>query len=347
MVRRRRVRAIAWLTVIGILSGCTASGTSRSGPPSAAVIVTPAEAHAVVEGFWPKREAAVVKASIEELNDIESGTAALADKAVASDKRLRSPAPTPARIRRHGPIAVFVPRQTRYPATFLAEVNTTTYDGVSPRQMMMVFRRANTMDRWRLDHYAVWGLNDVDETGTGTNFDAPASAVSGIDIASLPAEVAEYWQTCWTTGHPPAKAQFVPGYWTTDRCERIAQSGPGRFDPACGCVPELRYKPYPNARTFAFVVRTRSVLACFAIEITDTSKPEQQSVLQQDTGRDNWGGLLPPGLYDEIVQTSIRQVCALADTSQPVNLIGDNDDDAFVRITGTPANRSPETVTLA
>jgi hypothetical protein len=338
-VRHRSLTLLATVLLIWS-SACTDRGHRRGADAAASgnPVITPDEARALVRGFWPRREAAFAAADVAAIQRLETGAAVLADVGVLQDVAGRMPSPSIARVRDHGQIGVWVPRQEVFPAVFLAAVNTETHEDRAARQMLLVFSKGRRGARWRLAQYGVWGRASIDEDARrGDSFSAPPPVIEGLRPGALPSELAAFWQACWDTGDVPS-SRFLPGYWTTQRCELIAGSRPGEFSPACGCIPSLRYRPYPNAEQYAFTFRS-GLLACFAIEIEDVSTARPGRALFQDRNRNNWGGLLAAGWYREIVKIDLRQVCVVGGPhdARMMQVIGDNGDYATVRVRARPA----------
>ena len=345
-MRGKRVRSVAFSVVMlfGIagMTGCVdhSSGPHRTTSP--APVITAVQARAIVAGFWPMREQALVTLDLKRINQLEAGVAGTIDTAITNDILGRMPQRNLATVRDHGPIMVFVPRQTHYPATFLAEVITTRYGSAESMKEIMVFRRQQQSDTWRLVLDAGSDTTTVDTTGMGSGFDAQLPHFAGQDAANWPGQLADYWQSWWTTGHSPRYQPFAPGYWTTQRGALIARSARGRPNSHCGCSATLRYQPYPQGGTFAYNTHGGGLLECFATKITDTSVPAPGSGLAQDIGRNNWGAPLAPGIYQRIQMTTIRPSCVYANppTGLPLDVLGG--EDGNITVSGMPGCRADQ-----
>lgn len=318
---------------VAVLPGCSTDSRRDR------VVISPAAARAVVQSYWPKREAAIAAGDVTRIKALESGAAGQVDGAVAEDEHARSPWPGSARVRTHKEVMVFVPRQTTYPATFLAEVITETYESREPFKEIMVFIKSSADMPWQLTLDVGGSTIGVDPAGVDNRFDPAPPRLAGVDPSAFPGKLASYWQACWVTGRAPIGNgnDFLPGYWTTQKCNAIAGSSPGRFDPTCGCIPRLSYSSNSATGEFSFNTHSGSLLSCFAIRIDDQSRALPHAVLLQDDGRNHWGGKLPPGTYSEIDQTSLRQVCVFTGPQQRdlLDVLGGTD--AFIKITGIPA----------
>lgn len=313
-------------------TGCT-TGASKASRP----VITPAQARAFVASFWPMREKALAEQDAIAIGRLETGAAGLIDQATNQDLLARSPFRSVARVRDHRQIMVFVPRQSTYPATFLAEVLTTYYDqSQGALKQLLTFTKRDAASPWLLALDATATNLDIDPAGMSDTFDPPPPDLPGVDPESFPQDLAEYWNSWWQTGHESPTPPFLAGYWTTERGALIAESGPGRIDPGCGCKTTLKYTPDKDVKPIVFNVQSGALLACFAIRIDESHTP-LTGYLRQGAGRNEWGGQLPPGLYRRIDQVAIREACIHASPAQGgvLEVLGGPDED--ISIQGTPA----------
>ncbi len=126
--------------------------TNPSGP-----VITPEQAEAVVRAFWPLQELALSSNDRRLTDMVESGPAAEFDDAVSVDNLQRLHLPNLRVVRPLNGVEVFVPLQSSFPATFLAEVLTTVF-GTSPEGdppgtpsvEVLVFQRPDAATPWRV-----------------------------------------------------------------------------------------------------------------------------------------------------------------------------------------------------
>lgn len=340
---RRPALSLALAAAVALVGGCSGHKPATHRLATAPAVVTPAQARAIVSAFWPKREAALAALDLSQVNTLEAGVADEVDTAITKDILGRTPRRNLATVRQHGPVMVFVPRQTRYPATFLGEVLTNRYGSTAPFKEVMVFRKTSPSDSWRLVLEVGSETATVDPSGMSAAFDAPLPHFTGVDVARLPAELPAYWQTWWTTMHAPNDSPFAPGYWTTQRGALIAESGGGRLSPQCHCFTTLRYRPYPQGGVYSFNTHSGGLLECFATTITATSTPPAGTALVQDLDRNNWGAPLTPGIYRRITLVTLRPSCVYANPPEglPVSVLGG--EDGTISVTGIPGCRPGRT----
>jgi hypothetical protein len=321
---------------------------NSSGP-----VVTPAQAGEIVSALWPLRERALAQNDAAATDRLETDVAREFDDAVSADDRARPHLPNLRTVRGHLSIWVFVPVQRTYPAAFLAEVVTSLNGAApspnpivtSPYSELMVMTRRDRWSTWMLGldtGYAAGPSVFPDETGAG--FDA-GPLPSWAAPADLPGMLAGYWQSWIDTGAPPAGPDpWGPGYWTTERGGYLAQHRNGAPQASCGCIGQARYAADPAADgLWTFTIRNLDAagpldLTCSTVRVRDRLSPAPpDTTLQQDDLRDNWGGLLAPGLYTSMTQDSVRQTCIESAPARSAGLaaVGGNGD--VVRVQGSRA----------
>jgi hypothetical protein len=319
-----------------------------------APLVSPDQARAVVAAFWPLREDALNADDTARTDELESGVAREYDDAVSFlDLQVYRGAPRKGlrRVRTYSNLAVFVPRQEKYPITFMAQVQTGLYvanetaPAASPYVEMMVFRRDDAASHWKL----------VYDTGyQGTQLEAPASpsadgfaasptTPSWIAVASVPGLLASYWQHWKDTGTPPPQTPFLPGYWTSERGPLIARDRQNTFDNICHCLVRSDYRADPERDgLYVFGVQRggrSTTLACSTVRIRESFTPARaDETLVQDQARNQWEPWLAPGDYRHISVDSLRQSCvAIGQTrAEGLAVIGGNGE--YVNATGVSAS---------
>ncbi|HEX6538775.1 MAG TPA: hypothetical protein VF155_06325, partial [Candidatus Dormibacteraeota bacterium] len=113
-------------------------------PSTPGVTVDPAEAASVVRAVWPAREEALFVRDTATVTRLETGSAAAWDTIRCT---FGCPPPSPRPLEE---LRTFVPRETTYPAAFLAEVRTTTDNHAQPYIEIMVLSRESAHEPWRV-----------------------------------------------------------------------------------------------------------------------------------------------------------------------------------------------------
>jgi hypothetical protein len=299
-------------------------------PPASAPLVTPAQARRVVAAAWPLRDRVLASRDLSTLEAIEAGPALVGDEA-----RMRSGGP-PNRpnASAHAPreVAVYVPRQRRWPLRFLAEGVTTSAG--KPFLELMIFRRSSPRSRWQVVYDTGYGR------GTGPPL-SPEPAIldaQGYDVVPPHAEIpagdavpalARYWQAWLDHPSPPvAIPAFLPGTWTTDYGESVA----GKQDGVAvnGHPAHVVYgdRPSPRGQLWTFGVDGDRELVCSPMHQTTT----WSGTSHQDAARSNWGPDLAPGAYSSITADIVREPCIIVPPSG--GLVAFGADRWVVRLSG-------------
>jgi hypothetical protein len=281
-----------------------------SAPAAAgAPVITPDRARVLLAAFWPVREQALSDCDLATLNRIDAGSARDGDVARARCGCLiRSPTTG------IDESEVFVPRQTTYPASFVAQVRTEETSGTSWAEAM-VFTRAAPAAPWQLslatgyaadpDKLVVLGSPLTDAEGYAKVPDAATRAAAERAAPAL----AAFWQESRDSGTVPASS-FAPSPWTTSVPARMADH-PQDLPQANGLVGHFRYS-VDQGDPMVHVLSDGSDLACRAIrtEQTYTAGPDG-ALPYQSLDRKNWGAELAPGSYRSITLHGVSQTCFL------------------------------------
>jgi hypothetical protein len=285
------------------------------GPTGAAI--DPGQAADLIRAFWPIREQALVDHDRGNLSKLESGSAMQVD-VVGCDRACQA-AP---QVRGITQLRVFVPRQERFPAAFLAEVLTTARGGDGPQVERLIFTRIARTTPWSL-------ALDVTQPGVARLGDAPETDSAGFDQAppalrqspppsALPTALADYYQYWTTHGTAPHPTAFSPGILTDQLGRQLWQRVQG--DAHGGAHDTARYlaDSRDGVWTFAASVldsnglpRTGWSLTCGTVRFRWTTAAVDPRVgpVLQPTDRSRFGNLLAPGAYASIGESGVQQVC--------------------------------------
>ena len=322
--RTRRLGATLAIFIL-ILSVSTTAQASTA--PAAAQVISPAAAVAVVDAMWPQREQALAGDDQAVTDRLETGVAREYDDAITADdlglheRSLRI-------VRPHGPVRVFVPPETGYPADFLAEVETSEYETPSVQWTeMMIFTEAAPGAPWLLAFDTGYAGPLVQEpVRTAGGLDAAAPKLGWIAPASVGPMLASYWQHWKDDRSPPPGTVFAPGYWTTEHGRNdIATTKQGGVSSDCGCRRWVTYRSDARDGVYQFAFTPTAGyplldLVCSTVRYSDVARPLAGQTLYQNPARTNWGGTLPPGNYSSITSEGLRQTCVIASPSQGVAL---------------------------
>lgn len=310
------------------------SGSGWSEGPGTPV-VTPHGAREIFASFWPQREAAIAARSSAQIQALESGSAGRGDL-----ERVRCACPIRRSPGRYGPISVFVPRQTTYPARFMVEAATTRSPNI-PWTEVMVFIRASAHARWTLDLDTGWerpaGVAPVlRQAGTDTQgFDPRPSPSTQAQARTVEAALVTYWQAAKREGRVPEPNPFQPGPWTNDMAARLAEHPQGTIQ-ANGLIGHNSYSTEGGGRLYAFTDSRGNEIACGVVleKVVDTAGPG--GAPYQNTDRTNWGPDLRPGPYRSITMVNQWQTCFILSPGADPALVLGGDGLNESRTTGVP-----------
>jgi hypothetical protein len=284
-----------------------ALAVSDNGP----TVITPAQALGVAkallrwhdDGLAQLNGGAIAKVEVEPARGYDLSVIAYA---LANSQRLTS--------ERGTAVAVIVPRQSSYPAYFLAVVSLTTLQGAVPAESgaLIVAVRADRSSPWRLSYITEWGGSahqftpTLDEQGYAM---MPPGSVSDVAInpAAVPDLVAKYWQGWRTDGAAPGDPQseaLAPGPWTTELGPTLRRHGQR------GRTNVTAYRVDGADSIYLTRVDLKSELECFTVRVDETDTFTAPGTFQ-DPWRSLWGPLLPAGIYSEVRTSGIEMSCAI------------------------------------
>lgn len=273
-------------------------------PPEPGPVVTPKTAEQIVRAAWDVHNLAVTHVDTTLMANLDTGLALEVDLGRCScGDRLP--------LGRALGVAVSVPRQTTYPAQFLAEV-ATTHD-VDPFVAFVVFSRSDPGSPWKLAFLGGMVVDNASVTPPATDADGylrTEPAAPKVDPAAVHAQLADYWRTAKRTQAVPPPGVFRPGVWTTDFAKTLSEHGQGQIG-SNGLIGWYAYQadPAPDHR-FVFAEGQGWRIVCSAVRVQKTftgSGPGDGPF--QDPNRQNWGASVPPGVHTAITTTQVSVPC--------------------------------------
>jgi hypothetical protein len=309
--------------------------------PAGSATITPAAAQTLVRAFWPVREQGLSRRSAETIRAIEDGSAREWD-VIGCTMGCPPPQPRPA-----GEVRVFVPYQTTYPASFMAEVMSTTYHSTTtPMTEIFVFTRQSPSAPWYISFNTNFTgpahLADVAPLDQ-RDFAQPVSPDPRHAPVALIGGLAAYWQHWRDTGTAPPKTEFTDGYFSSGVGKDI---GAGRQDFAAEGIDEhATYTADPQAGLWSFALEGTSpggsspntaALTCGTVRLRSVSTPlAKGGAVVQDTDLLPYGNLLRPGSYSSVTVTGLHMTCLRTQTGQlGIEAIGDSGEQT--RVVGVP-----------
>lgn len=322
---RPRWNRRASILVLGLLTPAVIAATPAPSPTLPPDLylggnVTPALNSAVagriLTAWWPLHERALASNDIAMTDALETGPARAFDDAVSRENiavggNLRV-------VREFSDFRVFVPWQYHLPAYFLAEVATAVYGTTNeypkgtPYIEILLFTRADEKSHWMASLRTGHTNGGFDE---GTSFqrdfetyNMQPPTLRWIKPTDVPAKLADYWSYCYVHGSP-AEPPFVKGFWTTEFCPRLQSDR--EHELSLGIKTSGNY--YVDLKRdgfWEFNVYGDWDFACFTVRV-ERKLTSARGALNQDRSRNNYGGLLAPGIYSVITDSILHQSCVL------------------------------------
>ncbi|HEY4896317.1 MAG TPA: hypothetical protein VII01_09530 [Solirubrobacteraceae bacterium] len=353
--RRSALAALAALLPAALAFAIPHGGSASGRGP----VITPTAARLVLAAVWGKRELARTSDDADAIKALDTSPELARDMSVTIEARDRGG--WSQRVQR--PLersVVLVPQQMRFPASFLAVVQTTSQWSASPvshtpaglATALLVFTRASRSATWRVAMETNYH-GTIEQTSVGLDlgafaapatFSAPASQPAWTSPARAIRELAAFYEHYAEDGVAPPHSPFLPSYWTTGQGEQIA---------AVGLNGQVSPRGFRNHVTYTTDLAADGLyqfglgamnLTCGTVRGREIAKPaEAGGYLNQPADRANWGGWLAPGAYSRITSALMHQVClVIAPTSfGGIQAISGDDEDDDLNVVGALLFRYP------
>ncbi|MDQ1625717.1 MAG: hypothetical protein QOJ49_1215 [Actinomycetota bacterium] len=312
--------------------------TSASAIPGARGVVTTAEAESVFRAFWPRHERALVAHDLGALQHLDAGAAADYERGALACGCLHLTGARPMLA-----LEFFVRRQSRYPANFVVEAETS--QGGPPEVEIFVFRKAAAGAPWLVIQNSRIGAEDWNGHVPGHSlippdgYALPPSKAQHAKALGLARALAAEWQRAKETGRVPSRSAFQLSGRTAGRMQQIA-AFPQDTEQANGLLGHATF--YVDPRDPLVEVNENGVdLACQPVRETMVYRPHPGKMLVQDPARSFWGTLLAPGRYSTVTKLGSWQTCFRIDerAAGPVAVLNHDTDGGIPTATlpvGTP-----------
>jgi hypothetical protein len=315
-------------------SGSSHAATPTAAPSTAATLVTPATAAQVVKHYWRVHEHALVTRNLPALARLSTGAARRWEQAAVSCGCLRVTSPRPLQE-----TSYFVPRQTRYPASFVAAAETNV--GGTPWAELLVFTKRSATAAWQVSEDSGFGppKGEAPELGDpvsdGEGYDLPVSAAQHSRAVRVAARFAAVWQHAKDTGRVPTTSGFQMTGQTGARVAELAAFPQGHIQDN-GAIGRFRFST-SRSDHLVEVADGPDDLACQPVHETVRYTAPAGRMIGQDNARTQWGPSLPPGVYRTVVSRDVWQTCFLIPPTAGVP-IGVTDQDVGGAIVSPPAS---------
>ena len=326
---RENLRALAASPVPASLSVANAEGP----------VIDQRQARKILSDLWAHREAVLYtvawskrRSDERRLALYETGPAAEGHRMVLQiARKIDSGTGWTARVFHGG--RVWVPRQTKFPAYFVAQVRTTRArtatgeDHNSPYTSIIVVGRQSRRDRWRVvvetgelaDEYGPPWTAPLPETQPDGFTPEPVTWIDGREAFDRYLAYQLYWRVA---GREPPRTPFKPGEHTTVLGQEKSQFPQDR--PAGPGGPVIHSRFYTDRRDPIFEVGldAHTRLACGTGRRHATFKPERRGGLLYQPHRGTGYGIeLPEGHYEYIERRELFQTCIVIGRRESDGLI--------------------------
>ena len=277
--------------------------------PAGRPVITPAGAELVLQEMWTARHNALTIHDQPAIRALDTGSALIGDLSGAQCTCSFGDSYTESRV--------FVSRQVRYPARFVAMVETESSDGEA-LVVVLAFTRSSMKTSWRLSlatnfvpvqHLSAWSEPPTDAAGYASPPDPSIRSVAG----PMPHRLAEYYQAAKNTGRMPANP-FEASWWTTDVVAKIAAHRQDRSQ-ANGLRGHFRYTVAPKDPLFLALVGEHDAMACGVVRVRVVYTGYHGRFPHQTADRLNWGLELAPGDYRSVTTMGVSQTCFIIPTA--------------------------------
>ncbi len=309
-------------------------------PQTPGVTIDQPLAMRIVDSMWPVREQALDTDDATPLAGFETGSALQGDTADLLARACGCNDYTPRAIATHD---LFIPRQTAYPAWFIAELTTGPVDLTSSDVSLMVFTRASAAAHWMLSLETGYSI----AAPTAWVYATPETMTSGFDLPSpthneLPGDLAAYYQHWATDGTAPT-SPFAPGVFTSSVGQ--TQVATDKTYASEGQVHRVTYSvdlaadgvwsaSANNDRDQPSYGWTLTCGTEHYVSVTTLAKGATPIVQPADVSA--WGSTLPPGQYTSVTQWGLHESCFMDDPyGTPYIVLGHQG--GVTRSTGVPA----------
>lgn len=330
VLRKRLLGALCALLCLALLAGCqqeepageddegTSLGVSRD------PILLPDDAREIVEDLNAGSDKANETIDDKLQNSIETSPARDIDDAFFKRLKALGRTSAPGAARQLQDVTVYVPKQTAYPARFMAYVKLALVDnpGEPPTVRLRLYEKEEADEPWKLAMY-ITVPPEFPEPDVPLDADGFAELVSPdeadeykLDPFRVPEELSSYL-SAYAAGTD--SSIFAPGRFTNE----LAQSYKATVDKDAALQITTSVEVQPGELDVqAFKTRDGGALALFSTDAVTRYAAAPGKSLSPTTGSE---GLLPTGTYDTIDRRVTHMNAAVippAGAEGPVQVVG-------------------------
>ena len=281
-------------------------------------VVTPTEASAVGTQLWEAWVQARVTRDITALRTLDAQPELSADWGYICQYGCRGPELSLSSM------SVIVPRQTVWPAYFLATATfTVNCDATaSPCDNTFVATQSAPHAPWKIAAMSNWSGHSYATTPAVAHgqFSPAASAPTAAHVNALPQDYAAYLEAIKKTDQGPPDTRLAPGPYTSGLISTNYM--PAAAQQAAGYSNAVTYYVVPADPVWQFAGSNGATAVCGTVRYTDVTKGTTRPLVQADN--DHPYGNLANGTYSSITLTGLHTVCfeSYADPTKPTVVLG-------------------------
>jgi hypothetical protein len=285
----------------------------KPGPPAGDVVVTRQTAEDVVDRYWSAHAQALSNGDVSALAWLTGGAGRQWELGAVTCGCLQRSSTLRPMLR----ATYYVPRQTGYPARFVAEVLTEYSPGHQGVEILVFSRRSRTA-RWLVIENSTYGPMPGAQAAPHTqgkglvDSDGLVDPVGPAQVArtrAAAAQLAAVWQEAKETGQVPSSASaFTVFGQTKDRIDHIASHRQNRVQ-SNGLLGHYRYYTRRSDPVVVVPYAAGYDLGCQPLRSTITYWGQPGQVVYQDPTLHNWGTRVPAGSYRSITRHEAWPTC--------------------------------------
>ena len=284
-------------------------------------VIDPVGAAQVLSQYWSVHERALVDRDLASLGRLSAGPAREWEQPNVKCRCLAVQTPRPLLN-----AAYFVTRQTRYPATFVTEAQTSA--GGQYWAKLLVFTKVRAGAPWLVTQDSGFGPAPGVAPQLGAplpdsaGFDQPVTTSQHRRAQTLAADLAAVWQHAKDSGTVPSRTAFELTGQTGRRLFELTTHQQDTVQ-SNGLLGHYRFYASPSDQLVEVTDTNGADLACQAVRETVVHRPTAGHRIRQDLQRQNWGPDLRPGLYRQVTDQVVWGTCFIIppNTATPIRVL--------------------------
>jgi len=321
---------IAGITVVVVAGAAGALATFlHKSSSDGGNLVTTAAAAGALKAYWPVHEQALVDGDLAKLASLDADSAAEWEKGAVACGCYHIDEPRPLKS-----ASYLIPKQTAYPAFFMAEA-TETYQGVDHVDLL-VFTKQNAQESWLVSEESGFSPSVIaaSKVAPAAGNAAAPTAAQHARATKAAADLATFWQEAKNNSDLPDANTFDTAGQTGQRLASLMASGQDEVQ-GNGLLGHYTFSASSTDPLFEVTTADGSDLACQPLRESVVYTPPPGYAVHQDADQHEWGKLLPPGDYASLTSRDAWQTCFLISPNAQDSIVVFDSDTGGATPTGT------------